>query len=131
MTKKKLIMLVAAFALILAACGGGSGDDNGGTSGSVAPGAGDPVAGADVYKATCAACHGGDLAGIDGLGLPLAPSDFVTSQSESDLAEFITVGRPADDPANTTGLMMPPKGGNPALGDQDMMDVSAYLQAQN
>ena len=130
MKMKKILVLVAGLALVLAACGGGDGGSATTTSGGP-PGAADAVAGADVYKGTCSACHGGDLAGIDGLGLPLAPSDFVASQSESDLAAFITVGRATDDPANTTGIMMPPKGGNPALSDQDMLNVAAYLQAQN
>ncbi|MFV1969810.1 MAG: c-type cytochrome [Acidimicrobiia bacterium] len=130
MNVKKLIVLVATLALVLAACGGGDGGD-GGTAAPPAPGAGDPAAGVDVYKATCSACHGGDLAGVDGLGKPLAPSDFVASQSESDLAAFVTTGRSVDDPANTTGVAMPPRGGNPALSDQDLLNVAAYLKAQN
>ncbi len=132
MKTKKLIILVSVLALTLAACGGGSSD--GGGSDTVAPpsgGAGDAVAGADIYKANCTACHGVDLAGIDGLGLPLAPSDFVISQSEKDLAAFLAQGRTTSDPDNTTGVDMPPKGGNPSLDDQDLLDVAAYLQAQN
>jgi mono/diheme cytochrome c family protein len=132
MKTKKLIILVSVLALTLAACGGGSSD--GGGSDTVAPpsgGAGDAVAGADIYKATCTACHGSDLAGIDGLGLPLAPSDFVTSQSEADLAAFISRGRPTSDPDSTSGVDMPPRGGNPSLDEQDLLDVSAYLLAQN
>lgn len=133
MKTKNLIVLVTAFALVLAACSGGGGGDDGGSDATLppSPGTGDAVAGADVYTATCAACHGPELAGIDGLGRPLAPSDFVTSQSEGDLASFVTVGRAADDPANTTGIMMPPKGGNPALNEQDLLDVAAYMQAKN
>ena len=130
MKMKKLMILVATLALVLAACGGGNGG-GGDTSAPPAPGAGDPAAGVDVYKATCSACHGGDLAGVAGLGLPLAPSDFVASTSESDLAAFITEGRPVDDPVNSTGVAMPPKGGNPALSDQDLLNVAAYLKAQN
>lgn len=130
---KKLVVLVALLALTLAACGDGGTADEGDTATTAPPaaGAGDPIAGADVYKGTCSACHGADLAGIDGIGLPLAPSDFVTSMSEQDLADYIAKGRPIDDPANVLGLDMPPKGGNPSLSDQDMLDVSAYIQAQN
>ncbi len=130
MRMKKLIILVAALALLVAACGGGN-DGGGDTTGTVAPGDGDPVAGADIYKGTCSACHGPDLAGIEGLGKPLAPSDFVSSQSEDELVAFILVGRPAGDPDNTQGIDMPPKGGNPSLNEQDIHDGAAYLVAQN
>jgi mono/diheme cytochrome c family protein len=131
MPLKRLIVLVAILALALAACGGSS--DDGGTTVTEAPGvaAGDPVAGADVYKGTCSACHGADLQGIDGLGLALAPSAFVGDNSEAELAAFIAVGRPVGDPDNTQGVDMPPKGGNPSLDAQDLLDVSAYLKAQN
>ncbi|MDK1019576.1 MAG: cytochrome c [Actinomycetota bacterium] len=133
MKTNRLIVLAAALTLALAACGGGTGD--GGSDGDaptpVGASAGDALAGADVFKGTCAGCHGGGLEGIDGLGSTLAPSDFVTSLSEADLAAFIAVGRPAGDPANTTGVDMPLRGGNPALSDQDLLDVAAYLQAQN
>jgi disulfide bond formation protein DsbB len=44
---------------------------------------------------------------------------------------FIEVGRPVDDPENTTGIIMPPKGGNPALSDQDMADIVAYMRTIN
>ncbi len=132
MKTKKLIIAVSVLALALAACGGTSSDGGGSdTAPPPSSGAGDAVAGADIYKATCTACHGGDLAGIDGLGLPLAPNDFVSSQSENDLAAFITQGRPTSHPDSTTGVDMPPKGGNPSLDDQDLLDVAAYLQAQN
>jgi mono/diheme cytochrome c family protein len=128
---KRLMVLVAVLALALAACGGSS--DDGGTTETEVPGAaaGDPVAGAEVYKGTCSACHGTDLKGVDGLGKPLAPSAFVAENSEAELAAFIAVGRPVSDPDNTQGVDMPPKGGNPSLDDQDLLDVSAYLKAQN
>ena len=42
---------------------------------------------------------------------------------------FIKTGRPASDPANTTGVDMPPKGGNPAMTDQQIMDVIAYMRS--
>jgi disulfide bond formation protein DsbB len=41
---------------------------------------------------------------------------------------FIKVGRGVDDPANTTGVAMLPKGGNPGLSDQDLYDIVAYLR---
>lgn len=128
MDMRKLIILVAVVALALAACGGGGTVDTT-PPGPVGPG--DAVAGLDVYKGSCAGCHGRDLAGISGLGLQLAPSDFVSQQTEDELVDFILVGLPASDPANTTGVDMPPKGGNTSLTDQAVHDVAAYLKAEN
>ena len=42
---------------------------------------------------------------------------------------FVKTGRPASDPLNTTGVDMPPKGGNPAMTDQQIMDVIAYMRS--
>lgn len=129
MTFRKIGVLIGVLALALTACGGGASDSTT-ASGSGEVGPGDPVKGAAVYQSTCAACHGADLTGIDGLGKPLAPSEYVTDHTEEELAAFIAVGRPAGDPDNTQGVDMPPKGGNPSLTDQDLRDVSAYLKAQ-
>ena len=131
MTTRRLMIIIGVLALALAACGGSStsgGDSSDTPSDTVV--AGDPQAGAVVYSGNCAACHAPDLSGIDGLGRPLAPSDFVTPMSEDDLAAFIIAGRDVDDPENTSGVAMPPRGGNPSLTDQDIQDVAAYLQAQ-
>jgi hypothetical protein len=71
------------------------------------------------------------LQGIDGLGLPLAPSAFVVDHTEAELSAFFAVGRPVSDPDNVQGIAMLPKGGNPSLDARDLLDVSAYLKAQN
>lgn len=132
MTIKRMALIVAALALVAAACGGsstsGGADSDGGTGGAVQ--AGDPAAGSSIYSGNCAACHAADLSGIDGLGLQLAPSDFVASMTEDELAAFIIVGREANDPNNVSGVAMPARGGNPSLTDQDIQDVAAYLKAQ-
>jgi mono/diheme cytochrome c family protein len=94
-------------------------------------GPGDISRGQLVYGATCAACHGGDVAGIDGLGIALIDSEFIAASSESDLVEFITTGRPKDHPDNTTGREMPGYGGNQNLGEQQLRDVAAYLISLN
>jgi hypothetical protein len=36
-------------------------------------------------------------------------------------------GRSTTDPANTTGVDMPPKGGTPSLSDEDLTDIN-YLR---
>jgi disulfide bond formation protein DsbB len=98
----------------------GSGDGGGG--------AGDPVAGEATFQATCSACHAPDATGIEGLGSALANSEFVQSMTDEELVAFITVGRDSGDPDNTTGVAMPPKGGNPSLTDEDLQNVVAWLR---
>ena len=78
-----------------------------------------------------ASCHGPTAAGIAGLGKPLANSAFVAETSSGDLIVVVTKGRAVDDPLNTTGILMPPKGGNPALTDDDVADVVAYIKSLN
>jgi mono/diheme cytochrome c family protein len=99
----------------------------GGTPGP--DGAGDAAHGAELFVSTCAACHGQDATGIPGLGKDLVNSEFVSGLSDQELVEFINTGRPADDPANTTGVAMPPKGGNSSLTDQDVMDIVAHIRS--
>lgn len=133
MIKRKLLIVFAILALALAACGGGSSDGDADTTTTTASGgdSGDIAAGSAVYAGTCTACHGANAEGIEGLGKALAPSDFVVDHTEQELADFIAVGRSAGDPDNETGVDMPPKGGNPSLDDQDLLDVAAYLKSLN
>ena len=90
---------------------------------------GDPVAGQALYTATCAACHGPAGEGIEGLGKDMTRSEFITGLSDDELVEFIKIGRDPSDPLNTTGVAMPPKGGNPALSDEGLDDITAYLRS--
>ena len=117
-----LFLLIVASVIILSACGGGA------AATTPAGPVGDPVAGKAAYETTCIACHGADLKGMPGLGKDLTTSEFVKSKSDADLVAFVRVGRPASDPANTQGVDMPPKGGNPALSDQDILDIVAFLR---
>ena len=98
--------------------------------GATAPGAsrGDAQAGQRVFASSCISCHGSDGRGLPGLGKDLTTSAFVAELTDDELVEFIKVGRDAGDPLNTTGVAMPPKGGNPALTEQDLYDVVAYLR---
>ena len=134
MTKRKLRIVFAILALALAACSSGSddgGSDTTATTQAPGGGTGDIAAGSAIYASTCTACHGANAEGIEGLGKALAPSDFVVDHTEQELADFIAVGRSAGDPDNESGVDMPPKGGNPSLDDQDLLDVSAYLKSLN
>lgn len=82
-----------------------------------------------VFASTCSACHGADATGVQGLGPSLVGNVFVQSLSDAELVEFIATGRPASHPDNTTGIDMPPRGGNPSLTPQDLADVAGYLRS--
>jgi len=82
--------------------------------------------GKSVYEGTCIACHGPDGKGV----LPGVP-DFTSAQgplSQSDevlekhvLEGFQKPGSP---------MAMPPKGGNPALTDEDVAAAIRYLRTR-
>ena len=48
--------------------------------------------------------------------------------SDEELVEFVKVGRRPSDPLNITGVDMPPKGGSPALSDEDLYDIVAFIR---
>lgn len=84
--------------------------------------------GEEIFQSLCAACHGADATGIQGLGKNLTTSEFAAGLSDEELVAFIIDGRPASDPDNTTGVDMPPRGGNPSLTDEDLADVVVYIR---
>jgi disulfide bond formation protein DsbB len=89
---------------------------------------GDAEAGRHLYATTCAACHGTDAQGIHGLGKDLTASIFLASLDDAGVVEFLKQGRDSSDPLNTTGVAMPPKAGNPALTDEDLRNITAFLR---
>jgi disulfide bond formation protein DsbB len=115
-------LLSGALALGLAACSGDSGAP------TAAP-AGDAANGQTLFTGTCSACHGPDATGVVGLGKDLTTSTFVAERTDAEMIEFIKTGRPASDPLNTTGVDMPPRGGNPALSDDDLADIVSFLRS--
>jgi disulfide bond formation protein DsbB len=117
---------------LLVACGGGDAQGAGAGADQVEEAAqvslGDPQAGKEQYDMLCVACHGPGGEGIEGLGKPFTTSEFLREKSDQELVEFIKTGRPSSDPLNTTGVDMPPKGGNPALTDEQILDIIAYVR---
>ncbi len=121
--------------LLLAACGGGGNEGGSANTESQAPveeqavvSAGDPEAGKVEYDKLCIACHGPGGEGVEGLGKPFTTSEFLRERNDEEMVAFIKVGRPVGDPLNTTGIDMPPKGGNPALADDQILDIIAYVR---
>ena len=135
MTRKHMVLALMALmvlVLALAACGGGGeAATNGGGQevAEVAPTpSGDPEAGKQQFDMVCIACHGPGGVGVEGLGKPFTTSEFLLTVDDQELLTFIKTGRPISDPANTTGVDMPPKGGNPALTDEQLLDIIAYIR---
>ena len=88
-------------------------------------------AGESSFQTTCSACHGFNAMGIPGLGKPLIGSKFVNSQTDDQLLAFLQVGRAITDPLNTTGVMMPARGGNPNFTDDKLVEIIAYIRSLN
>lgn len=115
--------MLVIVALMLSACGGGA------ASAPTTPKPkGDATKGKTVFASTCSACHGADGKGLPNLGKDFTTSTFVKGMTDDQFLAFLKVGRPASDPLNTTKVDMPPKGGNPALTDQDLYDVIAFIR---
>ncbi len=115
------LTLIALFTVlsVLAACGGGDGK----------PPANAGVAqGQAIFERICATCHGKDANGLPKLGKGLRNNEFTKSQSDAELVAFMKTGRPATHPLNTTGVDMPPKGGDPTITDKDLQNVVAFLR---
>jgi disulfide bond formation protein DsbB len=75
---------------------------------------GDPVAGEKIFVSACAACHGQDM----------IHSEFIATKTDRELVDFIAVGGLPDGPP-----VMPPRGGNPRLTDENLVDIAAYLRS--
>lgn len=86
------------------------------------------ASGDKLFHTTCVACHGKGGVGVPGNGKALTGNVFVASLDDDGLLEFISRGRGPTDAGNTTGIQMPPKGGNPALSEDDILDIIAYLR---
>lgn len=86
------------------------------------------ASGDKLFHTTCIACHGKGGVGVPGNGKALVKNAFIQSLNDDQLLAFIQQGRSPSDPKNTTGIQMPPKGGNPAMTEDDLLDVIAYLR---
>lgn len=113
------VSLILILTLLLSACGG----DNPLPAADNAA----QASGAGLYQQSCAACHGPDGKGRPNLGKDLTTSQLVQTQSDQALLAFIKQGRMPNDPGNTSGVPMPPKGGNPSLTDEQILEIIAFI----
>jgi disulfide bond formation protein DsbB len=127
MSKTLWISLVLGVAVLLAACGGSSSV----SESEVEEPAYSPemiAEGESLFQQTCSACHGSDGRGLPNLGKDLTASEFVKSMTDTELLTYVLEGRTTDDPLNTTGIAMPPKGGFGFLTESDINSIIAYIR---
>jgi len=118
-----ILSLMMVLALFITSCGGDEAEE------PEAPAStGDATAGEPLFNSTCSACHGPDAKGMPNLGKDLTTSEFLKERSDAEMLDFVLIGRTAGDPLNDTGVDMPPRGGNPALSNDDIYDIIAYLR---
>lgn len=110
----------AAAIVLLAACGSESGG---------VPSAEEIAQGQRLFRGTCATCHGYDAQGMPMLGKDLRHNEFVAGLDDAELVEFLREGRPANHPLNERRVEMPPRGGNPALEDEDLRLIGLYMRS--
>lgn len=114
-----LIALLTILVVLATACGGGGG-----------PGPANPAVqkGKVTFDRVCATCHGKDAKGLPKLGKSLIDNAFTKGLSDTELVDFLKVGRQAGHPLNETGVDMPPKGGDPTITEDDLSNVVAFLR---
>jgi mono/diheme cytochrome c family protein len=93
---------------------------------------GDPSKGETLYAQNCTTCHGAALEG--GIGARLNPIESLAGVKDPldplVLIDIIANGRQPQ-PGDPKQQLMPAKGGNPRLTDQDVRDLAAYIIQQN
>lgn len=83
--------------------------------------------GAALFARHCASCHGAQAEGRPQVGPALVGNEFVEARSDEELLAFLVAGRRVNDPANRTGIPMPPRGGG-NLDDEQLAAVIAWLR---
>ncbi len=81
-----------------------------------------------LYLRNCATCHGAQGQGMGRMGNTLVANAFIQERDDDALIAFLKVGRMPDDPANESKMLMPPKGGNPKLSDEDLRLIVSFLR---
>jgi cytochrome c5 len=82
-------------------------------------------AGKQVYSGLCFSCHGTGLPGIPQLGDKSAWAERIAAGSA------LLYERALNGFTGKSGIMMPPKGGNPALSDDQVKSAVDYMVANS
>jgi mono/diheme cytochrome c family protein len=77
---------------------------------------GDPTSGAAVYSTYCSPCHGPQ--GEGGIGKPMQPNEFVQTNTNAQLVDFLLAGRPGTAMAGFKGRLV----------ETELADVIAFLR---
>lgn len=110
----------------LGGCGGGEAEPSASASGPVTTISREQlVSGRNNFLRTCATCHGTDAKGLPNNGQNLTDNEFVRSQTDDQLLQYVVEGREVPG-----GVPMPPRGGfkEADLSDQQILDVIAYVR---
>ena len=135
--RRRLVLLRLAPLFLLVGCGpsdsrgNGTADDGAGaivTSATVQRRAEDPERGRLLYMGSCSSCHGQRGQGMPHQGVNLRVSPFIARQSDEQLVSFLKRGRAPGDSDSVQGLLMPPRGGNPALDDAALEAIVGFLR---
>jgi mono/diheme cytochrome c family protein len=93
------------------------------------PIAGNPENGKMVFSKTCITCHGPTGQGMPNLAPSLVGSAYIKSADDSAVATVIRQGRALGDPTNKSGKVMPARGGNPFLSEEEIAHLTAFVRA--
>jgi disulfide bond formation protein DsbB len=94
-----------------------------------ADGADEPLAYAkQLFAQNCSACHGSSAQGLPRQGANLRTSTFLAQHTDEEMLAFLKSGRQPSDPQSLLKLPMPPRGGNPSLTDDRLLDIVQYLR---
>jgi mono/diheme cytochrome c family protein len=90
--------------------------------------AGDPDLGQQVFGKACVTCHGPTGGGMPNLAPSLVGSEFVRNSDDGAITKVIRLGRGVEDPNNKSKKVMPARGGNPFLSDNDIAHLVAFVR---
>jgi len=83
------------------------------------------VATSPLFNVHCSACHGPSGEGVEGLGVTLVASEFVTGSDVDELVVFLQEGRMPDADTSLTGRPMPAFAW---MGDDELHDLVVFMQ---
>jgi mono/diheme cytochrome c family protein len=91
--------------------------------------AGDAAVGQKIFSTTCVTCHGPAGGGLPNLAPSLLGSPFIKSSDDATVANTIRLGRALGEPNNKSGKVMPAKGGNPFLTEEQIAHLVAFVRS--